>query len=167
MSEPGIAGLLLLLLAAACGLAVGLLLGRRGRHAVTCPKNGDGHLVARRARRTGNVFWGCSNYPRCDFTTNDEPTGAIHDAHSDGKGAVVRRGDTGLCMTCGAEVALPAGELVGQRLPGGPANPAALERPARGGGRRDGGRAGGSGARRTSRNGTSSRSGTASRRASA
>ena len=31
---------------------------------VACPKNGDGHLVARRARRTGNVFWGCSNYPQ-------------------------------------------------------------------------------------------------------
>ena len=47
---------------------------------VTCPKNADGTLVARRARRTGNVFWGCSNYPKCDFTTNDEPTGAVHDA---------------------------------------------------------------------------------------
>ena len=134
---------------------------------VTCPKNRDGHLVARRARRTGNVFWGCSNYPRCDFTTNDEPTGAIHDIHTDGSGAVVRRGDTGLCMTCGAEVALPAGELVGQRLPGGPPNPAALERPARGGGRRGGGRAGASGGRRPGRTAGSSRSGTTTRRASA
>lgn len=33
MSEFGLIGLLMLLLAAACGLAVGLLLGRRGRHA--------------------------------------------------------------------------------------------------------------------------------------
>src|SRR5215212_2619956 len=99
---------------------------------VTCPKNADGTLVARRARRTGNVFWGCSNYPKCDFTCNDEPTGAIHDIHTDGKGGVVRRGETGLCMTCGAEVQLPEGPLVGLRLPGGPANPAALERPARG-----------------------------------
>ena len=47
---------------------------------VACPKNGEGHLVARRARRTGNVFWGCSRYPECDFTTNDEPVGAVHDA---------------------------------------------------------------------------------------
>ncbi|MEZ0241266.1 MAG: type I DNA topoisomerase, partial [Chloroflexota bacterium] len=46
---------------------------------VTCPKNQDGHLVARRARRTGSVFWGCLNYPRCDYTTNQEPLGAIHD----------------------------------------------------------------------------------------
>jgi DNA topoisomerase-1 len=99
---------------------------------VTCPRNRDGRLVARRARRTGNVFWGCSNYPRCDFTTNDPPTGAIHDAHDDGSGAVGRRGEAGLCLTCGATVPLPDGDLVGRRLPGGPPDPAALERPARG-----------------------------------
>ena len=38
---------------------------------VVCPKNGDGKLVARRARRTGNVFWGCSNYPQVRL--HDEP----------------------------------------------------------------------------------------------
>ena len=42
--------------------------------------NNDGQLVPRRARRTGNVFWGCSNYPKCDFTTNFEPVGAVHDS---------------------------------------------------------------------------------------
>src|SRR6476469_9129730 len=87
---------------------------------VTCPKNGDGTLIARRARRTGNVFWGCSNYPKCDFTSNDEPTGATHDIPTDGKGAVVKRGEAGLCMTCGAEVPLPEGPLAGLKLPGGP-----------------------------------------------
>jgi DNA topoisomerase-1 len=112
---------------------------------VTCPRNADGTLVARRARRTGNVFWGCSAYPRCDFTTNDRPTGAVHDAddapHADGRGAIARRGDAGICLTCGAAVALPGeadDDLVGRRLPGGPPNPAALERPRaarRGGGR--------------------------------
>jgi DNA topoisomerase I len=117
---------------------------------VTCPKNGDGHLVARRARRTGNVFWGCSSYPRCDFTTNDEPTGATHDAHDGGLGSVVRRGETGLCLTCGATVDLPEGALAGLRLAGGPANPSALERPARRGGRRAPARGGASG-RKTSR----------------
>ena len=94
-------------------------------------------LVARRARRTGNVFWGCSRYPKCDFTTNDEPTGAVHDAsdaaHADGRGSVARKGEGGICLTCGATVELPSGVLVGLRLAGGPANPAALERPARGG----------------------------------
>ncbi len=133
---------------------------------VTCPRNGDGHLVARRARRTGNVFWGCSNYPRCEFTTNLEPTGAIHDAHEDGKGAVARRGDDGLCLTCGATVPLPEGDLVGRRLPGGPADPAALERPARGA-RREGGRGAG-GARRTTRgSATGTRAGAGTRRSRA
>ena len=142
---------------------------------VVCPKNADGKLVARRARRTGNVFWGCSAYPKCDFTTNDEPTGAVHDAtdalHADGRGAVARKPESGMCMTCGATVDLPEGDLVGRRLPGGPANPAALERPARGGGRRGGGtRAGAAtGGRRTTRPASTGtkRTGTAPRRASA
>ncbi len=106
---------------------------------VPCPKNNDGHLVPRRARRTGNVFWGCSNYPKCDFTTNFEPVGAVHDADD---GPVARHGETGICLKCGADVPIPDGvELVGARLAGGPPNPEALARPARGGARR--GRAGG------------------------
>jgi DNA topoisomerase-1 len=113
---------------------------------VICPKNGDGHLVARRARRTGNVFWGCSAYPKCDFTTNFEPVGAVHDAD---EGPVARKGDTGICLRCGADVPLPEGtELVGARLAGGPPNPEALAKPARGGARRGGGRSGAGGGSR-------------------
>jgi DNA topoisomerase-1 len=144
---------------------------------VVCPKNADGRLVARRARRTGNVFWGCSNYPKCDFTTNHEPTGAVHDAnddlHKDGRGAVARRGDDGLCLTCGATVPLPDGLLVGRRLEGGPPDPAALARPARGGRRGGGSKAPGTSANGRRRNGRSGGNGTrssgraASRRASA
>jgi DNA topoisomerase-1 len=120
---------------------------------VICPKNTDGQLVARRARRTGNVFYGCSNYPRCDFTTNYEPVGAFHDAD---EGPVARKGDEGICLKCGATVALPEGDLVGLRLPGGPPNPEALKRPARGG-RRNGRTPSGGGSRRasSSRNGSS------------
>ncbi|MEW6223786.1 MAG: type I DNA topoisomerase [Chloroflexota bacterium] len=131
---------------------------------VVCPRNADGTLTARRARRTGNVFWGCSAYPRCDFTTNDPPTGAVHDAHDDGKGAVARRGEAGLCLTCGAAVPLPDGSLVGLRLPGGPPDPKALERPARAGGRRGGGRAPGTGRRGGRGSATGSRSGAGTRR---
>ena len=58
---------------------------------VVCPKNADGKLVARRARRTGNVFWGCSNYPKCDYTTNHEPVGALHDADDGPVGEEGRR----------------------------------------------------------------------------
>ena len=140
---------------------------------VTCPKNADGHLVARRARRTGNVFWGCSAYPKCDFTTNDEPTGAVHDAtdaaHADGRGAVARHGEAGICLTCGATVELPDGSLVGLRLEGGPPNPEALARPARTGGRRGGGssRTRTGGRRSTRASGGSARAGTGSRRKTA
>jgi DNA topoisomerase-1 len=37
-----------------------------------CPKCGEGNIAERRARR-GNVFWGCTNYPKCDFTSNLKP----------------------------------------------------------------------------------------------
>jgi len=105
---------------------------------VACPKNNDGHLVTRRARRTGNVFYGCSNYPKCDYTTNFEPVGALHDTDD---GPVARHGDAGICLRCGATIPLPEGvDVVGAKLAGGPPNPQALAKPARGGARR--GRAG-------------------------
>jgi DNA topoisomerase-1 len=120
---------------------------------VTCPKNGDGHLVARRARRTGNVFYGCSNYPKCDYTTNHEPVGAFHDADD---GPVAKKGGKAegyLCLKCGADIVAPDGsdasDLAGLRLAGGPPNPEAIA-PARrgsGGGGRSGGRRSSTGAR--------------------
>jgi DNA topoisomerase-1 len=112
---------------------------------VVCPKNKDGHLVTRRARRTGNVFWGCSNYPKCDYTTNFEPVGAVHDTDD---GPVARHGDEGICLVCGAAIPLVEGtNVVGARLEGGPPNPEALARPTRGGGARRGRSAGGTAAR--------------------
>jgi DNA topoisomerase-1 len=104
---------------------------------VRCPTCAEGHLVARRARRTGSVFWGCSRYPNCDFTTSREPLGPVHDPD----GGPLARGDEGMaiCLSCGATVPL-AGESLdpGRRIAGGEPNPAALVRPARG---RRGGRA--------------------------
>jgi DNA topoisomerase-1 len=98
---------------------------------VICPKNGDGHLVARRARRTGQVFWGCSAYPKCDFTTSYEPLGALHDVDS---GPVGRKGEGAICLRCGATIEAPAdGQWVGAQLAGGPPDPTAL---APGGGKR-------------------------------
>jgi DNA topoisomerase-1 len=130
---------------------------------VTCPKNGDGKLLARRARRTGNVFWGCSNYPTCDYTTNFEPIGAFHDAD---EGPVGRKGEGFLCLRCGAAIELPGGvegaaDAAGLRLPGGPPDPDAIAPKARSGaggrgsgGRRGSGRPGGrSGGTRTPRRG--------------
>lgn len=37
---------------------------------VPCPK--DGGKLAERKARTGNVFYGCVNYPKCDFTSNQK-----------------------------------------------------------------------------------------------
>ena len=109
---------------------------------VACPRCGEGHLVARRARRTGSVFWGCSRYPKCDFTTSHEPLGPVHDAD---QGPVARRDEeSGICLKCGAQVPLPGGVVPepGTSLPGGPADPAALVRPGGRGGRRAAGGAG-------------------------
>ena len=119
---------------------------------VHCPTCHEGHLVARRARRTGSVFWGCSRYPKCEFTTSWEPIGATHETD---EGPIARAPDgLGRCLACGAPVDLTAaGEpLAGRRLAGGDPDPAALARPARRGGRRTGGatgrRPGGNGRRR-------------------
>ena len=116
---------------------------------VTCPKNNDGHLVPRRARRTGNVFWGCSNYPRCDFTTNYEPLGGLHDIDD---GPLARKGEAAICLKCGStSETAPDAIVPGEKYAGGPPDPEALARPARGrggartgrprGGARSGGRA--------------------------
>jgi DNA topoisomerase-1 len=97
---------------------------------VTCPQCGEGHLATRRARRTGSLFWGCSRYPTCDYTTSREPVGAVHDTDD---GPIAKAADDGaICLRCGASVTLPVDEpVVGKRLAGGPANAAALLRPAR------------------------------------
>src|SRR5699024_8001783 len=38
---------------------------------VTCPSCG-GDVVRKRTKK-GRMFYGCSNYPKCDFTSWDEP----------------------------------------------------------------------------------------------
>src|SRR5206468_3865682 len=92
----------------------------------------------RRARRTGNVFWGCSNYPRCDFTTNHEPLGGLHDADD---GPLARKDEAAICLICGSLSETAASDIApGERYAGGPPNPEVLARPARG---RGGARAGG------------------------
>jgi hypothetical protein len=87
--------------------------------------------VARRSRFSPDVYWGCSDYPLDSYLTTFEPTGAVHDAHEGGLGAVGRRGTSGVCLRCGATVELPQGDVAGRRLPGGPPDPEALRRPSR------------------------------------
>ena len=42
---------------------------------VTCPVCGKGDVVLRRSKK-GRTFYGCSDYPECDFVSWDRPTGA-------------------------------------------------------------------------------------------
>ena len=39
---------------------------------VKCPDCKDGDIAEKKARR-GNIFYGCSNYPNCDFVVWDKP----------------------------------------------------------------------------------------------
>jgi DNA topoisomerase-1 len=39
---------------------------------VKCPKDG-GDIAARRSKKRGKAFYGCENYPKCDFVCWDKP----------------------------------------------------------------------------------------------
>ncbi|WP_265094878.1 DNA topoisomerase family protein [Staphylococcus pseudintermedius] len=41
---------------------------------VTCPKCKKGDVVERKSKKN-RIFYGCSNYPECDFVTWDKPIG--------------------------------------------------------------------------------------------
>jgi DNA topoisomerase-1 len=40
---------------------------------VRCPECKDGEVVEKKARRRGNIFYGCGNYPKCKFTSAHKP----------------------------------------------------------------------------------------------
>ena len=83
-----------------------------------CPKDG-GDLVERRAKRTGKVFYGCANYPTCDFVVWDRPL--TTPCPECGGLLTLANGKTEAhCGTCGALVAgVQEGtpEVVGHRAP--------------------------------------------------
>jgi DNA topoisomerase-1 len=39
---------------------------------VKCPKDG-GDIAIRRSKKRGKAFYGCANYPQCDFVLWDKP----------------------------------------------------------------------------------------------
>ena len=43
---------------------------------VKCPKCQKGEILERRSRK-GRIFYGCSEYPKCDFSLWNKPTGAM------------------------------------------------------------------------------------------
>lgn len=44
---------------------------------IHCPKCENGEIIERKAKRRGTIFYGCNQYPQCDFALWDKPTGEI------------------------------------------------------------------------------------------
>jgi len=79
---------------------------------VMCPKDG-GEIAQRRSKKRGKAFYGCSNYPNCDFVCWDKPVAEIcPECHY--LGAEMKRnktrGEYRRCLKCGNEwdIAAPA-----------------------------------------------------------
>ena len=45
---------------------------------VKCPKCNEGEIILRKSKK-GKAFYGCSNYPECDFVSWSKPTGELCD----------------------------------------------------------------------------------------
>jgi DNA topoisomerase-1 len=71
---------------------------------VKCPKDG-GDLTERRSRR-GKIFFGCANYPNCDFVSWNRPVAErCPDCGFEGAEAksTKARGEFRKCLKCGNE----------------------------------------------------------------
>jgi DNA topoisomerase-1 len=72
---------------------------------VRCPKDG-GELAQRRSKARGKVFFGCENYPNCDFVCWDRPVREIcpecGNVGAEAK-ANKTRGEYRRCLKCGNE----------------------------------------------------------------
>ncbi len=69
---------------------------------LTCIRCGDGDIVKRRTRR-GRVFFGCSNYPKCDWSSWDTPVKASCPECNSGlalEKSSKRKGDYLRCASC-------------------------------------------------------------------
>ncbi|UCF18853.1 MAG: type I DNA topoisomerase [Gemmatimonadota bacterium] len=77
-----------------------------------CPKCGDGEIVKRRSKR-GRVFFGCTRYPDCDWSTWDTPIAAACPACESAvalQKSSKRKGDYLKCPSCGHESGLESTE---------------------------------------------------------
>lgn len=41
---------------------------------IKCPECKKGDLIEKRVKKSGKIFWGCSNYPKCEHATWDNPS---------------------------------------------------------------------------------------------
>ena len=62
---------------------------------MACPKC-DGKIIEKKTRK-GKVFYGCSNYPKCDFASWDLP---IAEACPDCGGVLTIKKDKIKCQNC-------------------------------------------------------------------
>src|SRR5687768_3904611 len=79
---------------------------------VICPKDG-GEIAERRSKKRGKAFYGCSNYPNCDFVCWDKPVpdkcpecGYLGAEMKSNK----TRGEFRKCIKCGNEWDVPSAE---------------------------------------------------------
>ena len=63
-----------------------------------CPK--CGHKIIEKKSKRGKVFYGCNNYPKCDYALWDKPTGELCDKCG---GLMVEKKDKICCNECGLE----------------------------------------------------------------
>ncbi|MGL4912981.1 MAG: type I DNA topoisomerase [Romboutsia sp.] len=62
---------------------------------VKCPKCKEGDIILRKSKR-GKAFYGCSNYPECDFVAWNKPTGDFCDKCGSYMIEKVTKGDTNI-----------------------------------------------------------------------
>jgi len=68
-----------------------------------CPECG-GEIVERVSKKRKKVFYGCSNFPQCQFTTSNEPI--PQPCPHCGKLLVLDRKGLAKCIVCGYEIRL-------------------------------------------------------------
>ena len=73
---------------------------------LACPKDG-GKLVEKRMKKGKRVFYGCANYPACDFITWNKPLANVACPNADG-GLMVESGKgRAKCLICETVIDLP------------------------------------------------------------
>lgn len=77
---------------------------------IKCPKDG-GEIAQRKSKKRGKAFYGCENYPSCDFVVWDKPV-AETCPECGYLGAEAKhtkaRGDYRKCLKCGNEWDVPS-----------------------------------------------------------
>ncbi len=88
---------------------------------VKCPKDG-GDIAARRSKKRGKAFYGCENYPKCDFVCWDKPVAEVcpecGNVGAEAKSSKTR-GSYRKCLKCANEwsVAEPAEVVDAEAVP--------------------------------------------------